>query len=109
MITSFVMTTPPKPSFSEVLAKAGELQRIVPGAVLVGGSAAAFHAGHRHSIDHAHVITDLDDRFDSILDHLEALGDWSLARAQPVPVVPSHGCTVSARRRCGGPAAPSRI
>ena len=76
------MTTPPKPSFSEVLAKAAELQRIVPGAVLVGGSAAAFHAGHRHSIDHAHVITDLDDRFDSILDHLEALGDWSLARAQ---------------------------
>ena len=64
-----------------------ELQRIVPGAVLVGGSAAAFHAGHRQSLDHGHVIADLEDRFDSILDHLEALGDWSLARAQPGKII----------------------
>lgn len=81
------MTNLPQPSFDEVLARAAQLQRIVPGAVLVGGSAAAFHAQHRHSLDHDHVIPDLEDRFDTILDHLEALGDWSLARAQPGKII----------------------
>lgn len=72
-----------KPSFKAVLAKAAELQRLVPGAVLVGGAAAAFHARHRLSFDHDHVVADLDERFDTILDNLEALADWSLARARP--------------------------
>lgn len=51
--------------------------------MLVGGSAAALHAQHRESLDNDHVIGDLVERFDAILDNLEALGDWSLARAQP--------------------------
>jgi hypothetical protein len=72
---------------SEVLAKAAELQRIVPGAVLVGGAAAALHAGHRLSFDHDHVVADLTDRFDTVLDHLDALADWSLARARPGKVI----------------------
>lgn len=75
------------PSLDEVLAKAAELQRLVPGSVLVGGAAAALHAGHRQSFDHDHVVADLDVRFDSILDNLEALGDWSLARARPGKII----------------------
>ena len=71
------------PSFDEVLEKAAQLQSLVPGAVLVGGSAAALHAHHRESLDNDHVIEDLASRFDVILENLEALGDWSLARAQP--------------------------
>jgi hypothetical protein len=63
------------------------LQQLVPGAVLVGGSAAAFHARHRLSLDHDHVVADLDDRFDTILENLESLGDWSTARAQPGKIV----------------------
>jgi hypothetical protein len=59
------------------------LQAVVSGAVLVGGSAAALYAHHRESVDNDHVITDLAERFDAILENLEALGDWSLARAQP--------------------------
>jgi hypothetical protein len=55
--------------------------------VLVGGSAAAFHARHRRSVDHDHVISDLADRFDTILEHLEAVGDWSMARAQPGKII----------------------
>lgn len=66
-----------------VLVSAARLQEVVPGAVLVGGSAAAHHAGHRLSLDHDHVVADLAERFDTILEHLEALGDWSTARAQP--------------------------
>ena len=69
--------------FEAVLERAAQLQEVVPGAVLVGGSAAALYAHHRESLDNDHVIADLADRFDAILEHLEALGDWSLARAQP--------------------------
>lgn len=75
------------PSLEDVLEKAAELQQIVPGAVLVGGSAAAHHVGHRQSFDHDHVVEDLADRFDTILEHLEALGDWTLARAKPGKII----------------------
>jgi hypothetical protein len=75
------------PSLEDVLDKAAQLQELVPGAVLVGGSAAAVHAGHRESVDNDHVIADLAERFDSILEHLEALGDWSMSRAQPGKII----------------------
>lgn len=79
--------TSPEPSLDDVLEKAAELQRIVPGAVLVGGSAAAYRARHRRSFDHDRVIEDLAGRFDAILENLEALGDWSMARAQPGKII----------------------
>src|SRR5918995_1726671 len=75
------------PDLQDVLRSAARLQQIVPDAVLVEGSAAAYHARHRQSLDHGHVIADLDDRFETILDHLESLGDWSTARAQPGKLV----------------------
>jgi hypothetical protein len=76
-----------EPSLEDVLEKAARLQELVPGAVLVGGSAAALHAHHRESRDHDHVIADLAERFDSILENLEALGDWSTARVQPGKII----------------------
>ncbi len=78
---------PGRPTLDDVLERAAELQRIVPGAVLVGGSAAAFHAGHRSSYDDDHVVADLADRFDTVLGHLEALGDWSTARVQAGKII----------------------
>jgi hypothetical protein len=75
------------PSLEDVLEKAAELQALVPGAVLVGGTAAAIHAGHRESVDNDHVLADLAERFDSILENLEAVGDWSMSRAQPGKVI----------------------
>lgn len=69
--------------FDDVLAKAAQLQDLVPGAVLVGGAAAALYAHHRESHDHDHVVADLAERFDAVLDNLEALGEWSTARVQP--------------------------
>jgi hypothetical protein len=75
------------PSLQDVLEKAAQLQALVPGAVLVGGTAAAIHAGHRESIDNDHVLADLNERFDSILENLEALGDWSMSRAQPGKII----------------------
>jgi hypothetical protein len=76
-----------QPSLEDVLEKAAQLQELVPGAVLVGGSAAALHAHHRQSFDHDHVVADLTERFDTILEHLEALGDWSMTRAQPGKII----------------------
>jgi hypothetical protein len=76
-----------EPSLEEVLEKAAQLQELVPGAVLVGGSAAAAHAHHRQSLDHDHVVTDLAERFDAILENLEALGDWSTAKVQPGKII----------------------
>ena len=76
-----------EPSLEDVLEKAARLQEVVPGAVLVGGSAAALHAHHRESRDHDHVVADLAERFDSILENLEALGDWSTARVQPGKII----------------------
>src|ERR1039457_144939 len=76
-----------KPSLEDVLEKAAQLQELVPGAVLVGGSAAALHAHHRESFDHDHVVADLAERFDTILQNLEALGDWSMTKAQPGKII----------------------
>jgi hypothetical protein len=76
-----------KSSLEDVLEKAVQLQELVPGAVLVGGSAAALHAHHRQSRDHDHVVGDLAERFETILQNLEALGDWSTAKAQPGKII----------------------
>lgn len=76
-----------EPSLEDVLERAAELQRVVPGAVLVGGSAAAFHAAHRRSFDDDHVVMDLAERFDTILEHLEALDEWSMAKARPGKII----------------------
>lgn len=71
------------PSLDQVVERAVQLQKLVPGAVLVGGTAAALYAHHRESLDNDHVLVDLAERFDAILENLEALGEWSTARAQP--------------------------
>jgi hypothetical protein len=76
-----------EPSFEDVLEKAAELQAAVPGAVMVGGSAAAFHAHHRGSHDNDHVLADLAERFDTVLGNLEALGEWSTRRALPGKII----------------------
>jgi hypothetical protein len=66
-----------------VLASAARLQELVPDAVLVGGSAAALYAGHRDSFDHDHVVADLRERFDLILEAIESEGDWVTNRVVP--------------------------
>lgn len=64
----------------EVLESAATLQRLVPDAVLVGGSAAALYAGHRASYDHDHVLAALRENFDVILDALENDEGWATNR-----------------------------
>ncbi|HEY1616053.1 MAG TPA: hypothetical protein VGG25_00465 [Streptosporangiaceae bacterium] len=70
-----------------VLESAARLQQLVPDAVLVGGSAAALYAGHRDSFDHDHVIADLRDRFELVLEALESEGGWVTNRVVPGKVI----------------------
>ncbi len=72
---------------TQVLESAARLQRLVPDAVLVGGSAAALHAGHRDSFDHGHVLADLAQRFDVVLEALESEGDWVTNRVTPGKII----------------------
>jgi len=74
------------PTLQRVLASAARLQEVVPDAVLVGGSAAALHAGHRDSLDHDHVLADLVDRYETVLEAVEATEGWATSvRASKPP------------------------
>jgi len=71
-----------KPEIQQVLEAAVRLQKLVPDAVLVGGTAAALRAGHRVSFDDDHVVADLRHRFDQVLTDLEETDGWITARVQ---------------------------
>ena len=78
------------PDWERVLSSAARLQRILPDAVLVGGTVAALYARHRFSRDADHVLTDLRSRFDTILAELESVAGWKTARVQrPVQILGS--------------------
>lgn len=75
------------PQLLAVLESAAHLQRLVPGAVLVGGTAAILHADHRESRDHDHVVADLADRFEMILEAVEGDEGWATNRVTPGKVI----------------------
>ncbi len=78
------------PEWEAVLSSAAHLQRILPEAVLVGGTASALYAGHRMSVDADHVLTDMRKHFDEILAQLESVAGWQTARIQrPVQILGS--------------------
>ena len=79
-----------KAAWEAVLASLCHLQRVLPDAVLGGGTAAALYAEHRFSFDHDHVVPDLRHRFDNILTELEAVAGWETARIKrPVVILGS--------------------
>ena len=83
-------STEPLPDWELVLSSAARRQRILPDAVLVGGTAAAIHAKHRFSRDADHVLTDLRHRFDDVLAQLESVAGWKTARVQrPIQILGS--------------------
>jgi len=75
------------PVLASVLESAARLQEVVPDAVLVGGAAAAWHAGHRDSFDHDHVLPDLAERFDLVLEAVEATDGWVTNRVTPGKII----------------------
>jgi len=81
---------PPEPdsTLGRVLQSASRLQEAVPDAVLVGGSAAALYAGHRESLGHDHILSDLDQRFEQVLEAIEATDGWVTNRIVPGKIIP---------------------
>ena len=76
-----------RPELVRVLESAARLQEVVPDAVLVGGSAAALWANHRFSYDHDHVLQDLSDRFDAVLEAIESTDGWVTNRVTPGKII----------------------
>ena len=75
------------PALQRVLESAARLQSLIPDAILVGGTAAALHAGHRDSMDHDHVLIDLEDRYGEVLDAVESSDGWATSvRASRPPM-----------------------
>jgi len=75
------------PQFIALLESAAHLQKLVPGAVLVGESAAILYADHRESHDHDHVVADLADRFEMVLEAVEEDEGWATNRVTPGKVI----------------------
>jgi hypothetical protein len=73
--------------FVELMESAAHLQQLVPGAVLVGGAAAILYADHRESRDHGHVLADLADRFEMVLEAVEDDASWATSRVTPGKVI----------------------
>jgi hypothetical protein len=71
----------------DVLESAARLQQVLPDAVLVGGSAAALWADHRDSYDHDHVLSDLAERFEIVLDAVESTDGWVTNRVTPGKII----------------------
>ncbi|MCL1921182.1 MAG: hypothetical protein FWG50_08930 [Kiritimatiellaeota bacterium] len=65
-----------------VLESAARFQALVPDAVLVGGTAVSAHLGHRESLDHDHVLADLQERFIEIFELLSAQAEWQTAHVR---------------------------
>ena len=84
------MPSTPLPEWEALLSSAAHLQKIVPEAVLVGGTAAASFAHHRISLDHDHTLGDLRQRFDEVLATLESVAGWKTVRVRrPVLILGS--------------------
>ena len=80
----------PLPDWEDVLRAASHLQRFVPDAVLVGGTATAIYAGHRSTQDADHTMSDLREHFDAVLADLEQVAGSNTARVRrPVLILGS--------------------
>lgn len=74
------------PEWERLLSSAAYLQRILPEAVL-GGTASALSGEYRLSVDADHVLTDLRERFDNVLEELESVAGWRTARIKRPGVI----------------------
>ena len=69
--------------WTSILQAGVQAQRLVPGAICVGGTAAALYAGHRISHDTDHLVSALRDHFEEVRAQLENQPDWKTARVSP--------------------------
>jgi hypothetical protein len=73
--------------WQKLLEAAAGIQGLLPGAVLIGGSAASIHVKHRFSFDADHILSDLRENYKNVLDFLEGRDDWETARIHPPKLI----------------------
>lgn len=73
--------------WQKLLDAAAGIQGLLPGAVLIGGSAASIHVKHRFSFDADHILSDLKENYEKVLDFLEGRDDWETARIHPPKLI----------------------
>jgi hypothetical protein len=77
-------------NWDDVLSAASRLQGLITNAVLVGETASAIFATHRTSYDADHIVPNLREKFDLILETLESVAGWETARIKrPVLILGS--------------------
>jgi len=73
--------------WQKLLEAAANFQELLTGSVMIGGSAAAVHLKHRFSFDADHILSDLKERYEEVLDFLEGRDDWETARIHPPKLI----------------------
>lgn len=74
------ITAEEKILWGKTLAAGVLAQRIVGNCIAVGGTAATIYAGHRLSFDTDHLLMNLREEFDEVLDKLSENPEWKTAR-----------------------------
>ncbi|CAB1063740.1 hypothetical protein D1BOALGB6SA_8524 [Olavius sp. associated proteobacterium Delta 1] len=73
--------------WQKLLEAAANFQELLTGSVMIGGSAAALHLKHRYSFDADHILSDLEENYEEVLDFLEGRDDWETARINPPKLI----------------------
>jgi hypothetical protein len=73
--------------WQKLLEAAVNFQELLTGSVMIGGSAAAVHLKHRYSFDADHILSDLKENYEEVLDFLEGRDDWETARIHPPKLI----------------------
>jgi hypothetical protein len=73
--------------WQKLVEAAANFQELFTGSVMIGGSAVALHLKHRYSFDADHILSDLKDNYEEVLDFLEGRDDWETARINPPKLI----------------------
>ncbi len=73
--------------WQKLLEAAANFQELLTGSVMIGGSATAVHLKHRYSFDADHILSDLKENYEEVLDFLEGRDDWKTACIQPPKLI----------------------
>jgi hypothetical protein len=89
-----------KVNWEKTLAAGVLAQNLIGNSIAVGGTAATIYAGHRLSSDTDHLLVDLKDDFDAVLNKLSSAAEWKTARLnRPVLILGSiNDCEVGFRQ-----------
>lgn len=73
--------------WQKLIEAAANFQELLTGSVMIGGSAVALHLKHRYSFDADHILSDLKENYEKVLDFLEGRDDWETARINPPKLI----------------------